>query len=107
MIVHQNLLEHLGMDTRIQRIVISSGNWGGQDLKIGLQEMLDGREDIVLVSYVDLKRELEEKKNMISAISHRFLLVIPQDNLSPPRLGMKQPQCRNFQIATVSFPAVV
>ena len=39
LIVHQNLLEHLGMDTRIQRIVISSGNWGGQDLKIGLQEM--------------------------------------------------------------------
>jgi putative ABC transport system permease protein len=76
LIVHQNLLEHLGMDTRIQRIVISSGSQRGQDLKIGLQEMLDGREDIVLVSYVDLKRELEEKKNMISVISHGFLLVL-------------------------------
>ena len=46
LIVHQNLLEHLGMDTRIQRIAISAGSQGGQELKTGLQEMLGGREDI-------------------------------------------------------------
>ena len=76
LIVHQNLLEHLGMDTRIQRIVISAGSQGGQELKTGLQEMLGGREDITLVSYMDLKRELEEQKNMISAVSHGFLMIL-------------------------------
>lgn len=76
LIVHQNLLEHLGMDTRIQRIAISAGSQGGQELKTGLQEMLGGREDITLVSYMDLKRELEEQKNMISAVSHGFLMIL-------------------------------
>ncbi|NBJ94786.1 ABC transporter permease family protein [Parablautia muri] len=76
LIVHQNLLEHLGMDTRIQRIVISAGSQGGQDLKTELQEVLGGREDITLVSYMDLKMELEEQKNMISAISYGFLLIL-------------------------------
>ncbi len=73
LIVHQNLLEHLGMDTRIQRIVLSSGS---QDLKTGLQEMLGGREDITLVSYMDLKMELAKQKHMISAVSHGFLLIL-------------------------------
>ena len=76
LIVHQNLLEHLGMDTRIQRIAISAGSQGGQELKTELQEMLGGREDITLVSYMDLKRELEEQKNMISAVSHGFLMIL-------------------------------
>ena len=76
LIVHQNLLEHLGMDTRIQRIAISAGSQGGQELKTGLQEMLGGREDITLVSYMDLKRELAEQKNMISAVSHGFLMIL-------------------------------
>lgn len=76
LIVHQNLLEHLGMDTRIQRIIISADSQGGQELKTELQEMLGGREDITLVSYMDLKRELEEQKNMISAVSHGFLMIL-------------------------------
>lgn len=76
LIVHQNLLEHLGMDTRIQRIAISADSQGGQELKTELQEMLGGREDITLVSYMDLKRELEEQKNMISAVSHGFLMIL-------------------------------
>ena len=76
LIVHQNLLGHLGMDTRIQRIVISAGSQGGQELKTELQEMLGGREDITLVSYMDLKRELEEQKNMVSAVSHGFLMIL-------------------------------
>ena len=76
LIVHQNLLEHLGMDTRIQRIAISAGSQGGQELKTELQEMLGGREDITHVSYMDLKRELEEQKNMISAVSHGFLMIL-------------------------------
>ena len=76
LIVHQNLLEHLGMDTRIQRIAISAGSQGGQELKTELQEMLGGREDITLVSYMDLKRELEEQKNMVSAVSHGFLMIL-------------------------------
>ena len=76
LIVHQNLLEHLSMDTRIQRIVIPAGSQGGQELKTELQEMLGGREDITLVSYMDLKRELEEQKNMISAVSHGFLMIL-------------------------------
>ena len=61
------------MDTRIQRIVLSSGS---QDLKTGLQEMLGGREDITLVSYMDLKMELAKQKHMISAVSHGFLLIL-------------------------------
>lgn len=76
LIVHQNLLEHLSMDTRIQRIVISADSQGGQELKTELQEMLGGREDITLVSYMDLKKELEEQKNMISAVSHGFLMIL-------------------------------
>ena len=76
LIVHQNLLEHLGMDTRIQRIIISADSQGGQELKTELQEMLGGREDITLVSYMDLKRELEEQKNLISAVSHGFLMIL-------------------------------
>lgn len=76
LIVHQNLLEHLSMDTRIQRIVISADSQGGQELKTELQEMLGGREDITLVTYMDFKRELEEQKNMISAVSHGFLMIL-------------------------------
>ncbi len=76
LIVHQNLLEYLGMDTRIQRIVISSGGRKGQNLGIELQEMLGGREDIALVSYRDLRMAFEENKNMISAISYGFLLIL-------------------------------
>ena len=76
LIVHQNLLEHLGMDTRIQRIVISAGSQGGQDLKTKLQKMLGGKQDITLVSYMDLKTELAEQKNMISAVSHGFLMIL-------------------------------
>lgn len=76
LIVHQNLLEHFGMDTRIQRIVISAGGQERQDLKTGLQEMLKGKEDIALVSYMDFRMELEENKNMISAISNGFLLIL-------------------------------
>lgn len=38
--------------------------------------MLGGREDITLVSYMDLKRELAEQKNMISAVSHGFLMIL-------------------------------
>jgi len=76
LIVHQNLLEHLGMDTRIQRIVISSGGPKGQNLGIELQEMLGGREDVTLVSYRDLKMSFEENKNMISAVSYGFLLIL-------------------------------
>ena len=76
LIVHQNLLEHLGMDNRIQRIVISAASQGGQDLKTELQEMLGGREDITLVSCMDLKTELAEQKNMISAVSHGFIMIL-------------------------------
>ncbi len=76
MIVHQSLLERLGMDTRIQRIVVSSSIGEGEQLETLLREMINEKDDITLVSYMDLRMEVEKNKGAISAITYGFLLIL-------------------------------
>lgn len=76
MIVHQSLLERLGMDTRIQRIVISSSIGEREQLETQLRELLKEKDDITLISFMDLRMEVEENKGAISAITYGFLLIL-------------------------------
>lgn len=48
----------------------------GKKLEKELQNMIDEKEEIALISYVDLRKEYEENKNMIAATSYGFLSIL-------------------------------
>lgn len=78
-IMHQNLFKKLDLDTRVQRIAITANNGKEMKVKNHLEKLIDtqkDQEEIAIVSYVDLNKEFEENKKIVTIVSYSFLIIL-------------------------------
>lgn len=76
-IIHQNLLTKLGLDDRIQRVLISANDSKMKEVKSYLMDITTQKEDkLCVVSYADLNKEYSEQKNTISVSAYSFVIVL-------------------------------
>lgn len=78
-IMHQNLFKKLDLDTRVQRIAITANSGKEMQVQSHLEELIDNQKDqeeIAVVSYVDLNKEFEENKKIVTIVSYSFLLIL-------------------------------